>query len=56
MVSTETTFQILKKLSSLQFILNVHGLSYINYLNIPTTVWRKILTVENFDESGLGKF
>ena len=25
------------------------------YLQKPTTVWRKFLTVENFDESGLGK-
>ena len=33
-VSTETTFEILKKPFSLQFIFNVHGLSYINYLNI----------------------
>ena len=25
-------------------------------LILYSTVWRKILTVENFDESGLGKF
>ena len=25
-------------------------------VTIANTVWRKILTVENFDESGLGKF
>ena len=35
-VFTETPFQILKKPFSLQFIFNVHGLSYINYLNTQT--------------------
>ena len=42
-VSTETPFQILKKPFSLQFIFNVHGLSYINYLNIQTTLLPDIL-------------
>ena len=37
-VSTETPLKILKKPFSLQFIFNVHGLSYINYLNIQTVL------------------
>ena len=40
------------------FVTNkVNGwISEIKTLSSVTTVWCKILTVENFDESGLGKF
>ena len=31
-------------------------ISYITNNCSEITIWRKILTVENFDESGLGKF
>ena len=53
-VPTETLFQILKKPFSLQFIFNVHGLSYINYLSIQTILLPDTLIINNMSNLGCG--